>query len=140
MMRELESSSHSRHLILYHLIFVCKYRRKVFANHEFGEALKSKMIEISKSYDFSIENIELDYSKPDHLHLLVRSCPKLAPYQIVRVLKQESNRWAWNSYESWLKNFYWRGRHLFTRGYFCGSVGNVSAEIVEKYLEKQGKR
>ena len=137
-MRELQTSSHCRNLILYHLIFVCKYRRKCFLNQEFAEELKKQIIEISKKYDFEIDTIELDYAKPDHLHILVRSVPKLAPLQIVRILKQQTNKWAWDSYSGWLRKFFWRKHHLWTRGYFCGSVGNISAEQVQEYLERQG--
>lgn len=39
----------------------------------------------------------------------------------------------------WLKKFYHSSHHLFTRGYYCGSVGNVSVDTVAKYLEDQGK-
>ena len=137
--RKLQSSAHSKHLILYHLIFVAKYRRKIFANKSFGEDLKNEFIAIAKKYDFSIDTIELDYSKPDHIHLLARSIPSLSPYQIVRVLKQEANICAWKSYETYLKTFYWKSRHLFTRGYYCCSVGNVSAQQVTEYLETQGR-
>ena len=137
-MRKLQTNSHCRNLILYHLIFVCKYRRKCFLNQTFAEELKKQIIEISKKYDFEIDTIELDYEKPDHLHILVRSVPKLAPLQIVRVLKQQTNKWAWNNYSGWLKKFYWRKHHLWTRGYFCGSVGNISTEQVQEYLERQG--
>ncbi len=137
-MRELQTNSHCKNLILYHLIFVCKYRRKCFLNQLFAEELKKQIIEISKKYDFEIDTIELDYAKPDHLHILVRSVPKLAPLQIVRVLKQQTNKWAWSNYSSWLRKFYWRKHHFWTRGYFCGSVGNVSAEQVQEYLERQG--
>ncbi len=138
-MRELRSNNHSRHLILFHLIFASKYRRRIFENKDFGEALKSKFIDISSKYDFEIDTIDLDYSKPDHIHVLVRSVPTLAPYQIVKALKQESNKWAWDSYSDWLRKFYWKSHHLFSRGYFVGSVGNVSADQVHQYLESQGR-
>lgn len=39
-MRELQTNSHCRNLILYHLIFVCKYRRKCFLNQEFAEQVQ----------------------------------------------------------------------------------------------------
>ena len=137
--RKLQSSVHSKHLILYHLIFVAKYRRKIFANKSFDEDLKNEFIAISNKYDFSIDTIDLDYLKPDHIHILVRSNPNLSLAQIVRVLKQEANIWAWKNYSSWLGTFYWKSHHLFTRGYYCCSVGNVSADTVAKYLEDQGR-
>lgn len=72
------------------------------------------------------------------MHILVRSVLKLAPLQIVRVLKQQTNKWAWDNYSSWLRKFYWRKHYLWTRGYFCGSVGNISVEQAQEYLERQG--
>lgn|SRR5574344_332137 len=138
-MRELQTNSHCKNLIMYHLIFVCKYRRKVFSNQQFAEELKNQFFIIAKKYDFAIDTIDLDYSKPDHIHVLVRSVPKLSPLQIVRVLKQQTNVWAWNNYENYLKKFYWKAHHMWTRGYYCASVGNVSAENIEKYLEAQGR-
>ena len=60
-MRELRSNNHSRHLILFHLIFASKYRRKIFENKDFGEALKSKFVDISSKYDFeSVGNVSAD--------------------------------------------------------------------------------
>ena len=81
-MRELQTNSHCKNLILYHLIFVCKYRRKCFSNMDFAESLKLQFFEIAKKYGFEIDTIDLDYSKPDHIHILVRSVPKLIPLQI----------------------------------------------------------
>ena len=138
-MRELQTNSHCKNLILYHLIFVCKYRRKCFSNTDFAENLKLQFFEIAKKYNFEIDTIDLDYSKPDHIHILVRSVPKLSPLQIVRVLKQQTNYWAWQNYETYLKQFYWKAHHLWTRGYFCSTVGNVSADTVHEYLERQGR-
>lgn len=137
--RKLQSNTHLKHLILYHLIFVAKYRKKIFTNKFFDEDLKNEFIAISNKYDFLIDIIDLDCSKPDHIHILVRSIPDLSPSQIVRILKQEANIWAWKNYSSWLNTFYWKSHHLFTRGYYCGSVGNVSAQQVVEYLEAQGR-
>ena len=106
-MRGLQTNSHCKNLILYHFIFVCKYRRKCFSNADFAENLKLQFLEIARKYDFEIDTIDLDYSKPDHIHLLVRSVPKLSPLQIVKILKQMTNHWSWQNYEGYLRNFYW---------------------------------
>lgn len=140
MKRKYRSKAHNKHLILYHIIFVAKYRRKFLSNARLTEELKNRFLEISKKYQFEIESVEIDPSKPDHVHFLVRSIPNVSPAQIVRVLKQEATTWCWDNWESWLKKFYWGTRHIFTRGYFCGSVGNVSADDVAAYLEAQSGR
>ena len=33
---------------------------------------------------------------------------------------------------------YW-GEHMWARGYFCGTVGEVGQETIAKYIENQGK-
>lgn len=33
-----------------------------------------------------------------------------------------------------LKKRYW-GQHFWARGYFCGTVGEVSEEMIKEYLE-----
>lgn len=138
MERELRSSNHSKHLILYHLIFVAKYRRKIFSNKEFGEGLKNRIVETSKKNNYEIETLELDYTKPDHIHILVRSDPSYSPAQIVRLIKQDCNKWAWDNYSGWLKSFYYKAHHLFTKSYFCCSCGNASAETIQEYINSQG--
>jgi putative transposase len=35
-----------------------------------------------------------------------------------------------------LQKQYW-GRHLWARGYFCGSNGNITDEILKEYIENQ---
>ncbi len=37
-----------------------------------------------------------------------------------------------------LKKAYW-GRHLWARGYFVASSGNVTDDIIKQYIESQGE-
>ena len=143
-MRKLQSCAHSKHLIMYHIIFVPHYRKRLFINQKFTQELKEQLLEISLKYDFEIETIEIetieiDPLKPDHIHILLRSIPKLSRSMIVRVLKQESTIWMWIKWERYLKNFYFGTRKIWARRYFVSSVGNVSADQVEKYLEQQAQ-
>lgn len=132
------SRNHWKGLIQYHIIFVCKYRRKLFSNDNFRMFMKQVMQNISAKYDFSLQVQEIDSSKPDHWHGMILSNPALSPSQIVRVLKQESTILAWQHYSSYLKHFYWKEHNLWTRGYFCATIGNASNETVQKYIESQG--
>ena len=40
-------------------------------------------------------------------------------------------------YKSLNRNFW--GRHIWARGYFVASSGNVTDEVIIKYIEEQGK-
>jgi putative transposase len=37
-----------------------------------------------------------------------------------------------------LRRKYW-GRHMWARGYFAASTGNVTDEIIAEYIKKQSK-
>ena len=92
--KEYFSKNHSKFLIKYHIIFVCKYRKQLLVGiieHD----MKKIMRHISEMSDFDIEVMETD---KDHLHLMVRSDPKLSPLQIVRRLKQMSTTAVWKKY------------------------------------------
>lgn len=91
MNKEYISRNHWKGLIQYHIIFVCKYRRKVFQNQKVANSLKSIMLNIANKYDFTIEVQEIDQLKLDHWHCLVSSIPTLSPMQIIHVLKQQSS-------------------------------------------------
>jgi len=43
------------------------------------------------------------------------------------------------SNEEYLKKYYWKGKHiLWTHGYFCSTIGDVSEQTLKKYIENQG--
>lgn len=103
------SKNHSKFRLHYHLIFVCKYRKKLLTI--LSDDIKQILFEISQKYDFDIETMEVD---KDHIHLLITSAPKLSPKQIVRVLKQESTIKICKMHKSILNN------HFLERTYILG--------------------
>lgn len=45
----------------------------------------------------------------------------------------------WKLHSEYLKQFYWSPKHmLWTHGYFCSSIGEVSSETIKHYIENQG--
>jgi len=62
------------------------------------------------------------------------SCPPtMAPSEIMRRIKGRTSSKLFEEY-SHLKKRYW-GRHFWARGYFCATVGQVTKEMIERYLE-----
>ena len=108
-----KSKNHSKFILTYHIIFVCKYRKKLLI--KYGEDVKQTMYDISKRYDFDIKEMEVD---KDHIHMMISSVPKISPLQIVRVLKQQSTIQMWRRYSSELKKQYWNENTFWTDGYF----------------------
>ena len=128
-----KSKNHSKFILTYHIIFTCKYRKKLLI--KYGEDVKQIMYDISKRYDFDIKEMEVD---KDHIHMMVSSVPKISPLQIVRVLKQQSTIQMWRRYASELKKQYWKENTFWTDGYFCSTIGEVSSKTLKHYIQNQG--
>ena len=133
-LKEYISKNHSKFLIKYHIILVCKYRKQLLVG-AFEYDMKKIMQPISEMSDFDIEVMETD---KDHLHMMVRSDPKLSPLQIVRRLKQMSTSAVWKKYGDFLRHNFYKEHTFWTDGYFVSSIGNVSQETIKKYIENQG--
>lgn len=133
-LKEYISKNHSKFLIKYHIILVCKYRKQLLVG-AFEYDMKKIMQPISEMSDFDIEVMETD---KDHLHMMVRSEPKLSPLQIVRRLKQMSISAVWKKYGDFLRHNFYKEHTFWTDGYFVSSIGNVSQETIKKYIENQG--
>ena len=65
---EYETRNHSKFLLMYHVIFVCKYRKQIL--NPISEELKQIIYDISKESDFKLLEMETD---KDHIHFLIKS-------------------------------------------------------------------
>ena len=130
---EYETRNHSKFLLMYHVIFVCKYRKQIL--NPISEELKQIIYDISKESDFKILEMETD---KDHIHFLIKSEPKVSVLAIVRRLKQESTIRLWKTQKEYLRKCYWNENTLWSDGYFASTIGNVSKEAAEYYIRNQG--
>ncbi len=74
--------------------------------------------------------------RPDHVHLLLSMPPNVAPSRIMQAVKGKSSHHLMREYRR-LEKAFW-GRHLWARGYFVCSSGNVTDAVIEEYIENQG--
>ena len=72
---------------------------------------------------------------PDHVHLLLSIPPSISVSKALQYIKGKSGRKLLQEFDL-LRKRYW-GQHLWARGYFVVSVGNVNANEVQKYIEEQ---
>ena len=128
--------SHNKTLLLYHLVFPAKYRRKVFT-HEVEKSLKEICIGIEKRYEIKFVEIGLE---EDHVHLLVQSIPTIAVYKIVTIIKSLTAREIFRRHPRIRREVLWGGS-LWTSGYYANTVGlYASKEVIKKYIQNQGKQ
>ena len=130
---EYGTRNHSKFLLMYHVIFVCKYRKQIL--NPISEELKQIIYDISKESDFKLLEMETD---KDHIHFLIKSEPKVSVLAIVRRLKQESTIRLWKTQKEYLRKYFWNENTLWSDGYFASTIGNVSKEAAEYYLRNQG--
>ena len=132
-MNQYRKTSHAVYDIKFHVVWITKYRKPMLYG-EVAIRLRDLIREICKSMD--VEIIKGSVSK-DHLHLLVSVPPHLSVSKLVQHLKGKSSRKLLSEYKRLAKQFW--GRHLWARGYFVASSGNVTDEVIAQYIEMQDK-
>ena len=108
------TTNRSKHYLKCHLIFVCKYRKKLFIG-QLNDDAKQIFQSIADGSDFDIEVMETD---KDYVHFLIRYIPRLSIAQIVRRLKQKSTLQIWLLHPTILRKQYWYKNMLWSDGYF----------------------
>lgn len=129
------SKNRHKYLLQCHLIFVCKYRKKFFLNSNISDKVKQISFEICNKYKVNIEEMETD---KDHIHYMIEYEPTISISKIVNLMKSYITFHIWNIESNYLKNYLWKEKTFFTDGYFVCSIGNVSKEQLQKYIENQG--
>jgi putative transposase len=125
---------HGRHCVFQmhiHLVFVTKYRRKVFD----GAAIQSLRLIFEKvCQDFEAQLVEMD-GEADHVHLLINYPPKHSVSTMVNSLKGVSSRLL-RSGRPDLAHKYWKGV-LWSPSYFAATCGGAPISILKQYIESQ---
>ena len=63
-----KSKNRHKYLLQYHLIFVCKYRKKLFLNQSISDDIKQFSYEICNKNNVIIHEMKTD---KDHIHFLL---------------------------------------------------------------------
>ena len=130
-MQNYRKSSHCAYDIKYHIVWITKYRKPVITGH-IAERARELIRQTCTQND--VEILTGHVSK-DHIHLLVSVPPHLSASKLVQYLKGYSSRKLQMEYKDLNKQFW--GRHLWARGYFVASSGNVTDEVIAEYIKNQ---
>ena len=130
-MENYKKSSHCTYDIKYHLVWITKYRKPVLTGKI---ALRTREL-IRKVCQTNEVEILTGYVGKDHIHLLVSVPPHLLASRLVQYIKGNSSRKLQMEYKELNKEF--GGQHLWARGYFVASSGNVTDEIIQEYIQSQ---
>lgn len=125
---------HAKTRLRYHMIFSTKYRRRCLTEIR-NEVLESFKYAESISH-FKILMMEID---KNHIHFLIQFPPAYSIEQTVRRMKQISTNYLYKKCSDYLRQFYWGDKKIiWTHGYFCSTIGEVSETTLKHYIENQG--
>ena len=116
-----------------HLVFVTKYRRKVFTNKILQDL---EIIFKDVAFDFEADIVQMN-GEDNHIHLLINYPPKVSISKLVNSLKGVSSRLIRRQYPE-LAKYYWKGG-LWSPSYFAGSCGGAPLSIIKQYIEQQNR-
>ena len=132
--------AHTRHRLMYHLVWIPKYRRRVLQG-KVAVCLRRWFYEAAKVNWWWIEEMRI---LPDHVHMLIQIHPTETVAEVVQKLKGGTShrlRQECPELEEWV----WGGS-FWADGYFAETVGARSFAAVKRYIKEnadsmpQGKR
>lgn len=123
---------HGRHVVSnlhVHLVFVTKYRRRVFSA-EHLEFMRGVLLSVCD--DLGADLVEFN-GEEEHVHLLVEYPPSVAVSSLVNSLKGVSSRMVRKEFPSIPTH----RKHLWSPSYFASSCGGAPLSVLRTYIENQ---
>ena len=123
------TGGHSKHRLLFHIVFVPKYRKRVLEG-KIAQIIRHEIYEGVKLNNWWVEELNI---QPDHVHLLIQTHPDETVSEVVKRIKGATSRILRKEYEN-IKEFVW-GKHFWARGYFAETIGTKTEKAVKKYIK-----
>ena len=130
----IRTGRHCGFLLHAHLVFVTKYRYRVFTG---AHLTRLEQIMRDVCTDFETELVEFN-GEDNHVHLLVTFPPKVAVSHLVNSLKGVSSRRMRQEFPE-LSPRYWRQSKLWSGSYVAGSVAGAPLSILKHYIQQQNQ-
>lgn len=130
--KDIRRGRHSVYDLHAHLVFVTKYRRKVFTAEHLS-SLRELFSSVCSDAGATLEEFN---GEDNHVHLLVNFPPDVALSRLVNSLKGVSSRKLRSEFPE-LKKVCWNRKKLWTPGYYAGTTGGAGIDTVRRYIEQQ---
>ena len=130
-MGEYRRGAHTVFAIHLHLVWTTKYRKQVLTG-EVSLRVRDLVRDICGNNDVKIMK---GHVSKDHVRLLVSIPPQVPISKLMQSLKGKMAHKIMMEFPH-MKKHYW-GQHMWARGYFCCSTGNVTDEMIAEYIANQ---
>lgn len=117
-------------------------QKKLLTAKQISDDIKQFSYEICQKHKVIIRYMEkaLKRFDKDHIHYMIETEATMSISKIVNLMKSYTTYHIWEKYPNYLRKHFWKEHTFWTDGYFACSVGNVSEEMLQKYIENQGWR
>ena len=132
-MPDYRRGAHTVFEIHLHLVWVTKYRKAAVVG-DVAVRVRDLIRDICGQHDVKILK---GHVAKDHVHLFVSIPPQVTVSRLLQWLKEKTAHHLLAEF-SHLKKQFW-GRHVWARGYFCCSSGNVTDEVIAEYISNQNE-
>ena len=123
--------AHTRHRIMYHIVWIPKYRKRVLKG-AIAKRIEELVQECADVNRWRIDEINI---QPDHVHILVQLRPDVSISKAVQLIKGKSSRIIRKEFPT-LEEFYW-GNSFWSEGFFVETVGQVNESAIKQYIKNQ---
>ena len=130
-MQHYRKTSHTTYDCKYHIVWITKYRKKVLSGLV-AERVRELLRVICKEHEVEILK---GHISTDHVHLFLSVPPHLSISKLVQYLKGKSSYKMLQENQQ-LSKMFW-GRHLWGRGYFVATSGNITDDVIMEYIQTQ---
>lgn len=130
--QEIRTGRHCVFNLHVHLVFVTKYRQKIFTK-EHLDFMRKVFADIC--VDYQAELIEFD-GEVEHVHLLINYPPQAQVSKMINSLKGVSSRLLKKQFPA-ITKWYFNNKSLWSPSYFAASCGGAPIGIIRQYIEQQ---
>jgi putative transposase len=127
-MKKYWSGAHTKHRLMYHLVWIPKYRKRILKG-ALVERLRELFSQCAEINGWRIDELNI---QPDHVHMLVQLKPSISVSSAVQLFKGGSSRVVRAEFPH-LEEFLW-GESFWGDGYFAETAGQCSEQAIKEYI------
>ena len=116
----------------YHLVWCPNYRRSVLTG-PVADRLRQLLNEIPVQNGFELVACEV---MPDHVRLVVSAPPKYSPSTLAKLFKGITSHRLRQEWGEWLRHKVWKSGKLRSPSYYADTAGNISGDVIKRYVEE----
>ena len=132
-----KSKNRHKYLFQYHMIFVCKYRKKLLVSKQISDDIKQFSYEICRKHKVIIRYMETD---KDHIHYMIETEPTMSISKIVNLMKSYTTYHIWGKISELFAETVLERAHLLDRWLLCRQCGKCIRRNAEKIYRKSRLR